>query len=241
MAPSLRLSRAERASRGAVERYNSWGMARRITLGVFVAVLLCAAAIGQMRRGFRGGHGFGARRAFAERHRGVGTRGYILGDTAFFYDDYPFAAAVPEVTSSPYMVAQTPALEETPAPRTPSLLIELQGDRYVRYGGLPMTSSDTRGHESGLREVSASDGPRANLTSENLAATVLVYRDGHREAVADYAIVGRVMYAHLTAETVDGLHSIQISALDVPATVLANREHGVGFVLPRPNEVVTRP
>jgi hypothetical protein len=226
-------------------------MARRFSLGVFVgqllfvAVLHGAVASAQTRGGFRGagrsGHGFGFGRTFGERHRGGAARGYFLGDTAFFYDDYPFASAVPEVAPPQYMAAQTSPTAEVPAPKAPSLLIEWQGDRYVRFGGLPLASSDARGRENGMREVPAGDGPRTNLTSENLAATVLVYRDGHREDVADYAIVGPVMYAHLTAEMAGGLHSIQISALDIAATVLANRENGVGFVLPRPNEVVTRP
>src|SRR6202041_660919 len=78
--------------------------------------------------------------------------------------------------------------------------------------------------------------------------TVLIFRDGHREEVADYAIVGCVIYAHRARASGDddqngyGLNNIQVSALDVPATVRMNRENGVSFVLPDgPNQVLTRP
>ncbi len=220
-------------------------MVRRVAFVIFVGLLLCFFASGQRRGGFRragrGGRGFGFGRAFGAGHRGDATRGYFVGDTAFLYDDYPFAPAVPEVALPPFTIAQTPVVEETPAPKAPSLLIELRDGRYVRYGGLPLVAADASGRANGMREVPAGGENRSNLTSESLPATVIIYRDGHREDVADYAIVGTVMYAHLTAEMAGGLHNIQISALDVAATVRVNRENGVGFVLPRANEVVTRP
>ena len=91
-------------------------------------------------------------------------------------------------------------------------------------------------------------GPPAHATglpaTPELLATVLVYRDGRREEVPDYAIVGRVLYAHNIAgdEPAYGVKNIQLSELDLPATVKANRENGISFVVPTgPNEVVTRP
>jgi hypothetical protein len=85
------------------------------------------------------------------------------------------------------------------------------------------------------------------VASADLSPTVLVYRDGHREEVADYAIVGRIMYAHRSdgageSDASYGMKNIQLSALDIPATMRANRENGLNFALPSaPNEVVTRP
>lgn len=231
------------AARGGPE-YNFCRMAHRFHLVVFGAVLLCGVGAAQMR-GFHSaserGHGYGLGRSFHGHHRGDAARGYFLGDTAYFYDDYPFTPAVPEVAAPQYMIAQAPAVEEVPAPKPASLLIELQGDHYVRYGGLPLASSDARQGTIGMREVPAGDGAVQPPPSE-LPATVLLYRDGHREDVADYAIVGRVMYAHRAGGTGGELDSIQVSALDVPATVRANRENGISFTLPAgPNDVVTRP
>jgi hypothetical protein len=222
-------------------------MARRFISVLIAAALFSPLADAQLRGGFhgsgRGGHGFGT--PFGVHHRDGFARGYFAGDTAFFYDDYPFAPAMPE--PSQFVVTQSPsAVEERPI-RTASLLIELQGNRYVRYGGMARSGEA----DGSVREVA---GPRASsgvspvrVASADLSPTVLVYRDGHREEVADYAIVGRVMYAHSSGGVSEsdvsyGMKNIQLSALDIPATMRANRENGLNFALPSaPNEVVTRP
>jgi hypothetical protein len=141
---------------------------------------------------------------------------------------------------------QPPAAAETPTVKTPSLLIELQGDRYVRFGGTTRSAEASSQARDGSAVAATSQPtiPSSHIAQESLSPTVLIYRDGHREEVADYAIVGRVIYAHRTHDEQIGyeLNNIQVSALDVPATVRANRETGISFVLPAgPNEVVTRP
>lgn len=57
--------------------------------------------------------------------------------------------------------------------------------------------------------------------------TVLVYRDGKKEEVSNYAIVGDQLF-----DFSDGKRKIAISDLDVPATVKANDARGVNFQLP---------
>jgi hypothetical protein len=177
------------------------------------------------------------------RHRNNVPRGYFVGDSAFLWDDYPFGSATPEYTP-PYLVMQAPATAEAAPPKVASLLIELQGDRYVRYGGVARSEdADVRSREAA---VLASSRPEITVAGPNLAATVLVYRDGQREEVADYAIVGRTMYAHRSGKNdgqmAYGLADIQLSALDIAATTAANRANGVNFVLPTAaNQVVTRP
>jgi hypothetical protein len=224
-------------------------MARRLILGmtlVTVAATVCGA---QMRGGSRGfgssfGHGSSYGRSSSGHHRNNVPRGYFAGDTAFLWDDYPFGEATPEYTP-PYLVMQAPAAAEAAPPKVASLLIELQGDRYVRYGGTARSEdADVR-----LRDVpglAARSGGDVSVAAPNLTATVLVYRDGRREEVADYAIVGRTMYAHRSnngdGQIEYGLADIQLSALDIAATTAANRENGVSFVLPAAaNQVVTRP
>jgi hypothetical protein len=213
------------------------------------AMLLPGAAVtAQMRGGFRArsrsARGFGS--SFGSHRHAGNTRGYFLGDTAFFYDDYPFAPATPEQLGPQVIVipTATPApVAEAPPARPRSLLIELQGDRYVRLGGTDHPSIEATAHNAEVREVPARDARASNLPVEDLPVTVLVYRDGHREEASDYAIVGRTMYLHRADEKAlgGGLSNIQISALDIPATIRVNRENGVSFVLPGPNEVVTRP
>jgi hypothetical protein len=59
--------------------------------------------------------------------------------------------------------------------------------------------------------------------------TVLIFRDGHRQEVRNYAIMGKVLYdlESMTAR------KIQLAELDIPATIKENDERGVGFTLPR--------
>jgi len=222
-------------------------MARRLIPGsaaaLMIAVMLAMAAmpvcVAQRHGGFGGSHGFSGagRGGFLGRERNEFARGYFLGDYPLFYDDYPFAPAVADV--GPQMIVlQQPAAETPSRPRPAPLLIELPGDRYVRYGGAGRSSEESQSSErnAGQRE-SSPDPPQ-------LAATVLIYRDGHREQIPDYAIVGGVLYAHNAgvAEPGYGLRNIQLSALDIAATMRANQENGINFVLPAgPNEVVTRP
>jgi hypothetical protein len=134
-------------------------------------------------------------------------------------------------------------------------MIELQGDRYVRTGGFesaddsrPASSahvSDATLQSTGrsTREAKAqNDVTVASAVSPRLP-TVLIYRDGHREDVSGYAIISSVIYARGDYWQ-DGYwtKNIQLSSLNIPATLKANQENGVKFILPSsPNEVVTRP
>jgi hypothetical protein len=223
-------------------------MARRFIFVMMAMAILSSVCSAQLRGGFHGSarraRGFGG--SFGGHHRDAFARGYFLGDTAFLYDDYPFGTAMPEPAPSQLVLLQSPGAADVPTTRIASLLIELEGDRYVRYGGIAgaaQPDAGTRGI-SALETTSHPTKTPSQIAQQPLPPTVLIYRDGHHEEVADYAIVGRVIYAHRAndEQTEYGLNNIQTSALDLPATVRANREHGVSFVLPAgPNEVVTRP
>lgn len=213
-------------------------------LGAVLAAMFLPAATAQMRGGFRapsrGGRAFGS---FGGHRRDSVPRGYFLGDTAFLYDDYPFAPAVPEDAPPQFGMLQKLPVEVVP-PKIPSLLIELEGDQYVRYGGAAESSHRQVPAKQAAASKPSTGRDVSSLAGYDLPPTVLVFRDGHREEVADYAIVGTVMYAHQSGDQPigGGLDHIQISALDLPATRSANRENGVSFVLPAgPNEIVTRP
>jgi hypothetical protein len=218
-------------------------MPRRFILVLLLSALLPLLAHAQRRGG--SGHSARSTPGFLGHHRSVPT-GYFLGDTPFFYNDYPFDQAVPEYAPSQPVIMRAAA--DTPSEARPApLLIELQGDRYVRYGGVQQSSPrDTPAAKIPRPEISANPGAEAQTAAADLAPAVLVYRDGHREEVPDYVIVGRVIYAHTNrdrdSEGDYTMSNIQLSALDIPATMRANRDHGVRFVLPAgPNEVVTRP
>lgn len=65
-----------------------------------------------------------------------------------------------------------------------------------------------------------------------LPATVLVFRDQHREQVQNYAIVGQTLWNFAPQHT----RKIPISDLDLTATIKANEDQGVSFRVPSTNE-----
>jgi hypothetical protein len=70
--------------------------------------------------------------------------------------------------------------------------------------------------------------PREKARTEAVPATVLVFRDQHKQEVQNYAIVGPTLWNFAPEHT----EKIPLSDLDLPATTKANDEHGVDFRLP---------
>ncbi len=69
---------------------------------------------------------------------------------------------------------------------------------------------------------------RDKQATEIVAATVLVFRDQHKQEVQNYAIVGQTLWNFAPGRT----EKIPLSDLDLPATTKANDERGVDFRLP---------
>ena len=133
------------------------------------------------------------------------------------------------------------ATQQPPKPDSQSLLIELQGDRYVN-----LTTAETPGNAPEPTIVPRSPkketGGKPTATRELMPVTLL-FRDGHREDVRDYTIADGIIYARGDFYN-DGYWNkkIELSALDLRETVKSNQARGVRFVLPNsPNEVITRP
>jgi hypothetical protein len=68
--------------------------------------------------------------------------------------------------------------------------------------------------------------------TEAIPATVLVFRDQHRQEVQNYAIVGQTLWNFAPEHT----QKIPLSDLDLPATSKANDERGVTFHVPGATE-----
>ena len=68
--------------------------------------------------------------------------------------------------------------------------------------------------------------------NEAAPATVLVFRDEHKQQVKNYAIVGQMLWVFDLQHT----QKIPLSDLDLPATTKANDERGVDFQLPGAHE-----
>ena len=134
------------------------------------------------------------------------------------------------------------------------LMIELQGDRYVRISSaaidgeaLPLPSKSTGSHFAKPHIPSSATTPAPIVATassvRDLPSVVLVFRDGHSEEVHDYTIADQFLYARGDYYT-DGYWNkkIDLSSLDLSETMQANSTRNVKFVLPSsPNEVITRP
>lgn len=235
-------------------------MAGRLILALMTAIALVPLSWAQPRggmsqRSFRIDSRFGAG-PFAH-HRDSIQRVYYLDGVPYFYADYPLQPASEPAPQVIVVETPAPAAVAPPEVKAAPLLIELQGDRYVRYGGVQASAERGADVPPGYvdkissrvvasRTAVAHDQPRSATTAEStveVPPAVLVYRDGHREEAASYAIVGATLYAHGT-DWQRGYWTLQIplSTLDLRATAKANQEHGIQFLLPTaPNEVVTGP
>lgn len=72
----------------------------------------------------------------------------------------------------------------------------------------------------------------ASQPEEPAPATVLVFRDQHREEISNYAIVGQTLWSYSVPRT----KKIPLADLDVAATEKANDDRGVAFRLPVSNQ-----
>lgn len=176
-------------------------------------------------------------------HRGGHSRAFL--DPLAFYD-YPdiVPTATYPASAQPLIVVQsaplaTPVPERTSPPAEP-LLIELQGDCYVR-----VTGSETTQTEMIDRTPEALRKPSTFLAVAPAppTAAILLFRDGHREEVSEYTIAGGVLYVSGNYYASGAWNrEIDLSSLNLPETVASNQSRGVKFRLPAsPNEVVIGP
>ena len=186
----------------------------------------------------------------------------VLLPYPYFYSDYDPTYDVREISQPQVIVVPASAPEPPPAPPAPreSLLIEWQGDRFVRTTmSVESPSGGTIAPDYSEKSVPASPVVSRTLTGQlsgpisarrdaveparPLPPAVLVFHDGRKEEVSEYTIMSGIIYSKADYWTTGSWsRKIQIADLDVPATLSLNRERGVKFVLPAsPNEVVIRP
>jgi hypothetical protein len=82
--------------------------------------------------------------------------------------------------------------------------------------------------EPGSREPEPAPKPEAAAPAPDQPPTVLVFRDGHKSEVKNYAILGDALY-DLSS---DRRRKIALADLDVAATARENDERGIDFRLP---------
>jgi hypothetical protein len=189
-------------------------------------------------------------------HQHWSGRHSLLLPYPYFYSDY--ADNNDEVPAPPPQVVIVPAAAPVqpaqPPPPLDPLLIEWQGDHFVRTTLSQKISSNGQtvpDHSGRSRLYSSATGSHATGSSSmhkaapphELPPAVLVFRDGRREQVSSYTIMSGTIYSKADYWTFGSwTRKIQIADLDVPATLKLNQEQGLNFLLPAgPNEVVVRP
>ncbi|MGB6386110.1 MAG: hypothetical protein WBD25_02850 [Terriglobales bacterium] len=228
----------------------------RLSLVLLAATVSVPLSNAQMR-GTHAGFGHGAAGRIGRRRVArLLPREMFPGSSYLYpnqYQDYYPDEQYTDGGASPQVVIVRPtADEDSPRNIKPGpLLIEWQGDRYVRFGGSEETGgrgtsaypdyAEPAAAKSPTRQISATKKERTESSEAGSAPVVLVYRDGHREEIPDYAIANGVIYAHGTYwQNGYWTKQIPLSALDPSATMQANRERGAKFMLPSaPNVVIT--
>ncbi len=177
----------------------------------------------------RGGHPF--------RHRGGFFPGYW-----YPYPDYDYyEPAEAEPPAPGVTVVQAPAAAP-PEPAAEPLLLEWRGDHFVRVNPADYSLEPGPAPAANSRRDAAARKNAAQPPQE-LPPAVLVFRDGHKEDVRSYTIIGRLIYTNADYWTQGSwTKKIQIADLDLPSTLKLNQERGSNFSLPSgPNEVMIRP
>jgi hypothetical protein len=188
--------------------------------------------VGRLRHGhrFSGNAGFGS---------------YFDSDYDYGYDSEPreVEAPPPQVIVGQAAQSGSPA----PAPEAPeSLVLELHGDHWVRVTnyGESQSQPETERASNPASAVPTAN-PRRTQAAEppsELPPAALVFRDGHKEEIGKYMIVGTTIYTSADYwSSGSWTRKVQIAELDVPATLKLNQERGARFSLPSgPNEVMIR-
>jgi hypothetical protein len=197
----------------------------------------------------------GPRTRFAHlrRHRSYPGSAF-LSYPYFFYPDYDYGYDYePSAPSAPpprvvYEVAQPPAQTATPCQPAEPLVLERQGDQWVRLGSYGQSPTRGQSVQAGSAQMSNPPSSMAERSgaaqpSEELPPAVLVFRGGRQEEVKRYMIVGAAIYTRADYwSTGSWTRRIAITDLDVPATLKLNEGRGAKFSLPSgPDEVVVRP
>jgi hypothetical protein len=177
------------------------------------------------------------------------TRRFFSGSglAPYSYSDFEpetIEGAPPQVVTIPAApVAQTPRPAE-------SVLLELQGDRWVRitnYGASANSGAAEPVRATHVLATSSAIASRPNNATTEAASELpraaLGFRDGHTEEIQKYVIVGPTLFT--TADywsTGSWTRRVAIAELNVPATLKLNQERGAKFTLPSgPTEVMMRP
>jgi hypothetical protein len=237
-------------------------MPSRFALAILATALSISPTTAQIRATGAGTAGFGitagstgtgsAGRALGRFHQGhPAGRGSILLPYPYFDSDSDYSSGESSQPQIVVVQALAPAPPVAPPAPRESLLIEWQGDHFVRSttsakesAGAPIAPDYSEKSAAPFSaNLRSAPGQKNAVQPRELPPAVLVFHDGRKEEVSEYTIMSGTIYSKADYWTTGSwTRKIQIADLDVPATLKLNQERGLKFVLPSSsNEVVTRP
>lgn len=189
-------------------------------------------------RGYRGYRGYGNSGAYI----------YPYGYPSYYSDYYSEPAPAGAPPSRVVVVENTQPRAEAPPPPPPdALVLELQGNHWVRLTDSGQRELNPEAEKEGAAKTSAQRRALPLETTEAPPATlppaVLVFRDGHQEQISRYTIVGGTIYTSSDYwNQGKWTRKVPIADLNIPATLEMNRKRGTNFNLPSaPGVIVVRP
>ena len=138
-----------------------------------------------------------------------------------------YGAYYPYIYDSSMYVDQQPQQQQAPPPQVIVIKDERSSSSESRYGEHEFDERDRKAEAAPKPAAPASVAPPAK--EEPPVMTTLVYRDGHKAEVLNYAIVGSNL-VDLSKGSV--LKKIPLASLDLEATRRENEENGIDFHLP---------
>jgi len=143
-----------------------------------------------------------------------------------YYGYYPYYYD----SSMAYEQAQPPAEQEAPPPQVIIIKDERAANDVARSGQPEFDPGGSYELPARNNEIArAQPAPAPAAQEEQLPMTTLVYRDGHKSELRNYAIVGSNLI-DLTKSSL--MKKIPLASLDLEATRRENEENGVDFHLP---------
>ena len=191
-------------------------------------------------RFFDGTH-FGQRGRFNGRFRDQHGRRVVVVPVYIPGYSLPYYMYEPEPVAEEQPADNPPAAPEPPArtifERRSTTVADNSDDDGTdsRYGEHYLDSREERRRRPAKAEeaeapAKATDEKQvAEARPDSLPSTILIFKDGHRSEIHDYAIVGDNLF---DLGTVHVMKKIPLAMLDIPATRKENEQNGVDFRLP---------
>jgi hypothetical protein len=160
----------------------------------------------------------------------------IYGGVPYVYPYYGYGEVLEQGPDGSLEGAGTfdrPQSQQTEAEPPAPTVFERRPSQEYRAPGTRAEDSRYGEHylDSRERDTRPSESPAPEPRIEDNVSTVLVFRDGHRDEIKNYAIMGTTLFVFA------GSHrKIPLAELDLDATVRENDDRGIEFQVPTPRQ-----